>query len=121
MREYCEIGIDNNGYIRYAAPTLSGIAEMYYEENINENGEQGSGYVIFHEGSIKAYCLNETDPLNCGYKWVTRDWDPNTWYIDTDMNTLSCNFTECGDADNNFNVSFDACPFCVSQGMSNLK
>ena len=103
MVGYCQIE-DENGYPAYAAPTPSGDAKMYYEPNIEGNDEYGSGYAIFHEGDIKAYCLNETNPLNCSYKWMTRDWGDAIWFIDTNMNTFLCDQT-CDDMDIDSDIS----------------
>ena len=100
MVAYCQIG-EESGYPSYGAPTPSGRAEMFYMRRIDRNTAMThlptntSGYVIYHEGGIKAYCVDETDPLNCGYKWVTRGWDSNTWYTDTTMDTFSCD-SDCG-------------------------
>ena len=101
MVAYCQID-DENGYPAYVAPTPSGDAKMYYEPGIPGDGVSGSGYAIFHEGGIKAYCVNETTPLNCSYKWVTRDFAPDTWFIDTNMKTFLCNQT-CEDDDSDIN------------------
>ena len=105
MVAYCQID-DENGYAAYQGDTPSGPPRMYYEPNIDLNGEQGSGYVIFHEDDIKAYCLGETDPLNCAYKWVTRDWQDGVWFIDTNMNTLVCP-QECDDTDSDTDTDTD--------------
>ena len=91
MVTYCKVSDDRNGYPEYAAPTPSGTSEMYYETDLSEINVTSPGYVIYHEGGIKAYCI-DTDPTNCGYQWITMDWS-GQFYQDTDMDTFEC---DCG-------------------------
>ena len=89
---YCFITFDNDGYPIFEALTPSGIASMEYNASIAAAGG-AAGYVIWHEGDIRAFCVGESDPVNCGNSWYVMDW-AGEFVLDGAMDTFDC---DCGD------------------------
>lgn len=86
---YCEEAGLINDFPYYIATSPSDEIKIYFEDSLNiDSITDGEGYVIYLEGEIKGYCLDETDPLDCSQKWKIDDGD--NFVIDTDMTTSIC-------------------------------
>ena len=86
---YCEQAGLMNDYPYYVAESNSGDIKIYYKDDINIDGITGGmGFVLYLEGEIVGYCLDETDVLDCSQQFKIDDGDD--FILDTDMTVEEC-------------------------------
>ena len=86
---YCQMNTTKNGYPQFMAYSTK-IHIFYNNTIIIEDEIIGSGYVMYAQSSLTAYCLDEIDALNCSHKWFVQDSQLDTFKKDDHISTSIC-------------------------------